>query len=150
MNDCNSLRASFPHPCVPTFKNTCNSWGEKHTKYLENVILLNKAALFHRVYVVLSGMQMLQNSRRRCIFLEQPASISVDLLQAMFEVVMFTIPEDEVVEKEKSLSLWNRIENHCVAIPDKDKRDAQTARNLSTKDVLLEDLEQHSGWVWNA
>lgn len=57
-------------------------------------------------------------------------------LQRKFDLVMSTVPAEEVVKDENNRKFWNPIVNHTMRKLDKEDRDARTARYLFTKKLL--------------
>lgn len=82
--------------------------------------------------------------------LERLSSISVQPLQTMFDAVMSTFPEEEVLIKEKIQKLWFPIINGGVDSLDEEYRDAATARYSTTKELFLEYMESDSRRVRRA
>lgn len=84
------------------------------------------------------------------IVLERPATFSLEPLQKMCDLVMFTFSREEVLEEEESWKLWNLIVNQSLESLNKNDKGAGTARYSSTKEMLLECMKGDSGLVWSA
>lgn len=93
---------------------------------------------------------MLRKSAEKQNVLERPPQFWVELLQTIFDLVMYTFPRKEVLTEDKNRKLWNPIDNHGVESLDKENRHEGTERYSSRKELFMEYMESDSGRAWNA
>lgn len=69
-------------------------------------------------------------------------------LHTVFDLVILTFIGEGVLKQKENRKLRSSVVNDGVERLGKEVIDAETARCLSTKGLLMEYMEVVSGWVW--
>lgn len=77
--------------------------------------------------------------------LEQPASLRVEPLQTLLDLIISTPTTEKVLEEEKNRNLCKPVVNRVVETPDKKDRGRGTVKYSSTEELLLKFIEKNSG-----
>lgn len=82
--------------------------------------------------------------------LEQPASFPVEPLQTLSDLVMSTLPGNDLLKVENNGSLWNQIVNYGVESLEKRLRRYRNSQLLFYKEASSEYKECNRGQMWSA
>lgn len=114
-------------------------------------ILLERDQLLHRELTVLE--ELADASKLLTNFLNalgRPVSYSMEPLHTLFHLVMSTFTGGNVLKVDKTRNYWNAIMNRGVESLYEEDKSLKRARYTSSKELLLNCMENDSMRVWSA
>lgn len=100
----------------------------------------------HRVFAGIDGLVDASGISTEVLDpLERPASILVEPLQTMFDLVVSIFPRYETLKEEENRKLWDPIVSHGVKCLYKYDIDGRTTKHSSAEDLMLVCMEGDGG-----